>query len=400
MEKFNVKSRKRKDGILNGITGLFSTFSFIILLALLIYIFQTGSKSFSFKMLTADYYETPYFASVTKTSTTVFDLEDTSDIYYSKVWGIGLSDSTDLEGNKVVRVAYIDNLSPLKNLGTGLSLEEEQIIVRISIINKDTNLTEIGISSYGAKKIASYFDMGTIITEIYYSTEGGGIRGSIITTLYLILLTLVIAIPIGVIAAIYLSEYARDNKLTRLIRSMIDMIGGIPSIIFGLIALSVFIPFVNSVTNKTGGSILSGALTLSLMLLPTIIRTTEEAINTIPKSYREASLALGASKTETTFKIILPNALGGILTSTLLSIGRIIGESAALIFAIGTSIKDSVSVLDSSTSLSVHIWTVLSSESPNYSQACAISIVIIFIVLILNISIKLITRKLNRFGGK
>ena len=120
----------------------------------------------------------------------------------------------------------------------------------------------------------------------------------------------------------------------------------------------------------------------------------------IPKSFREASLALGASKTETTFKIVLPNAINGILTSVLLAIGRIIGESAALIFAIGTAIQDKISVSGSSTTLAVHIWTVLTGENPNYSQGCAISIVILVIVLILNISVKLLAKRLNRFEVK
>lgn len=136
------------------------------------------------------------------------------------------------------------------------------------------------------------------------------------------------------------------------------------------------------------------------MLLPTVIRTTEEAINNIPKSYQSASLALGASETQTTFKVILPNALPGILTSILLCIGRIIGESAALIFAIGTAIQDQIDISKGSTTLAVHIWSVMSGENPNYGQACAISLIILMIVLILNILVKLVSKKLNKFEVK
>ena len=229
---------------------------------------------------------------------------------------------------------------------------------------------------------------------------GGGIRGSLISTIYLILLTLVIVTPIGIIAALYLALYAKNNKITKILRSLIDMISGIPSIIFGLLAIIVFIPIVSNMTNNPGGSIITGALTLAVMLLPVVIRTTEEAINNIPKSYKMASLALGASETQTTFKIMLPNAIPGILTSIILSIGRIIGESAALIFAIGTSIQDDINITKGSTTLAVHIWSVVGGENPNYSQACAISIIILGIVLVLNILVKLVSIKLNKFEVK
>ena len=162
----------------------------------------------------------------------------------------------------------------------------------------------------------------------------------------------------------------------------------------------IFIPFFNVVAHSNGGSILSGSLTLAVMLLPIVIKNTEEAINNIPKHYKDASLALGASQTQTTFKIILPNALPGILTATLLAIGRVIGESAALIFAVGTSIQDKITPNGSSTTLAVHIWYLMGGENPNYGTASAIAIVILIIVLVLNILVKLIGKKLNRFEVK
>ncbi|MFA6627718.1 MAG: ABC transporter permease subunit, partial [Bacilli bacterium] len=140
----------------------------------------------------------------------------------------------------------------------------------------------------------------------------------------------------------------------------------------------------------------SGALTLSIILLPIIIKTTEESLKVIPHSYRMASLALGASRTQTTFKIVLPNALSGILTATLLSIGRIIGESAALIYAVGTAIKDTAIINDKSTSLAVHIWSLMSGENPNYELACAISIIILMVVALISIGVKIISKKVNK----
>ncbi len=400
----NLRKRKINDTILNIITYLFSSFGLVILTALLVFIFSNGIKNLSFKMLTSDYYEKPYFASCEANTNYHFELENKSQIYYSKVWGVGFKDSKDLSGNAVVEIVYIDNLSPLKNAkdqntGRHIDITVGQIINRIQIVNADGTI-KVLTPKYEAKGLAEAIDAGIKINELYYSTVGGGIRGSLITTIYLILLTLVISLPLGVVAAIYLAQYAPQNKYTNLIRSFIDMTSGIPSIIFGLVGMIVFIPFVSGITGKSGGSIISGALTLAIMLLPIIIRTTEEAISTIPKSYTSASLALGASETQTTFKLILPSALPGILVASLLSIGRIIGESAALIFAIGTAIKDNVSMTGSSTTLAVHIWTAISGENPNFEHACAISIVILVVVLVLNILVKLISKKLNKFEVK
>ncbi|HBE99112.1 MAG TPA: phosphate ABC transporter, permease protein PstA, partial [Firmicutes bacterium] len=175
---------------------------------------------------------------------------------------------------------------------------------------------------------------------------------------------------------------------------------GIPSIIFGLAGALIFIPFINGITGHTGGSIFSGSLTLAIMLLPTIVKTVEESIKVVPASLSQASLALGASKVQTIFKVTLPNSLPGILSATLLSIGRIIGESAALIFSMGAVIGDNVSLLDGQASLAVHIWTCLQGESPQYGSACAISIIILAVVLLLSLLIKLLSYQLEKKKGK
>lgn len=400
----NTKRVKMHDKILNTLTYVFSSFELIILILILFFIFSNGFKGFSFKMLISDYYETPYFASCTKSNDTEFNLVNQENVYYSTKWGVGLKESKDFSNNETVEIVYIDNLSPLKNAksisnNTHIEISIGQIIKRIQLVNQDGSIS-ILTTKDKAQNMVKALDNSVAINEIYYSTIGGGIRGSLITTFYLIILTLIIALPLGIMAAIYLSQYAPNNKFTSIIRSLIDMTSGIPSIIFGLIGMIVFIPFVNSISNQSGGSIVSGALTLSIMLLPIIIRTTEESINAIPSSYKMASLGLGASYVQTMFKIIIPSALPGIITSIFLSIGRIIGESAALIFAIGTAIKDNISIFGSSTSLAVHIWTSISGDNPNLEHACAISIIILIVVLFLNIIVKLLSKKLVSKGGQ
>ena len=232
-------------------------------------------------------------------------------------------------------------------------------------------------------------------------TQGGGIGGSVITTLWLIALTLIIAIPIGVGAALYLNEFAPKNQITKAIRSFIETLTGVPSIIFGLLGVAIFIPLTVALTDATGGNLISGALTLSVILLPVVIRTTEESLKVVPDEFRQGSLALGASRTQTTFKLIVPNALPGILAAILLGIGRIVGESAALIFAIGALVKDDITLTGKSTSLAVHIYSMMTDEPANIELSSTIAIIILAIVLVLNLSIKFISSILmkGKLGG-
>lgn len=391
--------RKIKDKILQGTTYASTTLVVLFLVAIICYILFTGGKNFQPKMFTSDYYETPYFVHA-KTESDLFHYEDKKDVFYSSNWGIGIKDTKDLNGKDVIQIVELDNLSPLKN-ATNKETNEEFVVKKGLLINRITIKDEIGntrlfTADKGAKAIRDALDTSTILVELYLLKMGGGIRGSLLSTLYLILLTLLMVIPLGVITAIYFTEIAKNNKINQFLLSLIDMISGIPSIIFGLLGLICFIPIVSKMTGSGGGSILAGAFTMTLMLLPVVIKTTMEAIMTIPKSYKYASLALGASMTQTIFKVILPNSIRGILTSILLAIGRIIGESAALIFAIGTYISDHVSLSGQSTTLAVHIWTLMSGDNPNYASACSISIVILIVVLILNLSIKLISYRFDR----
>ena len=233
------------------------------------------------------------------------------------------------------------------------------------------------------------------LAACFYQTAGGGVNGSLITTLILIGLTILIALPLGIGAAIYLNELAPSNKVTNLMRSSIEMLSGVPSIVFGLMGMTMLFP-ITKLFGIDGPSILLGALTLATLLLPVIIRQTEEALKVVPNGLRMGSLSLGATQTQTIFKVVLPNALPGILSATLLSVSRIIGESAALIYTMGTAVNDNPRIGKGATTLAVQIWSVMSGEQPNFELATAISIIILVLVLILNISVKLITSRLNR----
>ncbi len=208
--------------------------------------------------------------------------------------------------------------------------------------------------------------------------EEGGIFPMIISTIYIVLLSVVISTPIGVCAAIYLVEYAKPGKIVRTIRFATESLAGIPSIIFGLFGMMFLV-----VTLKLGFSILAGAITLSIMVLPTIVRTTEEALKSVPNAYREGSLALGTSKLRTIFKVIIPTATPGIITAVILSIGRIVGETAAVYMTAGMGRGIPKSIKASGMSLSVHLY-LLAKEGISFSKAYATATILIIIVALIN----------------
>ncbi|HZG70567.1 MAG TPA: phosphate ABC transporter permease PstA [Chondromyces sp.] len=224
----------------------------------------------------------------------------------------------------------------------------------------------------------------------YSPTGGGGIWPMIVTTLYTIIISLLIATPIGILAAVYLQEYAKQGRLVKTIRFATESLTGIPSIIYGLFGAVFFVT-----TLKLGMSIISASLTLTIIVLPVIIRTTEEALKTVPPSYREGSLALGATKLQTLYKVILPSAMPGILSGIILSIGRIVGESAAIFLTAGTVAAMPESIFSSARTLTVHSYLV-TQEAGDIELAAAIGIVLIVIILILNLSATFISKKLNK----
>ncbi|MBQ7844534.1 MAG: phosphate ABC transporter permease PstA [Clostridia bacterium] len=225
-----------------------------------------------------------------------------------------------------------------------------------------------------------------------YNSTNVSMMPSIINTLLMTLLSLLVCVPLGIGAAIWLTEYApRGSRLVKLVRMTAETLSGIPSIIYGLFGALFFVVALNMKL-----SMLSGALTLSIMVLPTIMRTTEEALLAVPDSYREGSFGLGAGRLRTTFKVVLPSAVPGILSGVILAIGRIVGETAALIYTAGTVPEVPDSLLSSTRTLAVHMYTI-STEGLYIDQSYATAVVLLVMVLIINSLSALIARKV---GGK
>jgi phosphate transport system permease protein len=208
----------------------------------------------------------------------------------------------------------------------------------------------------------------------------GGIFPAIVGTFFLVLLSVVLAAPLGLGAAIFLAEYTQESRLTKVIRFGVESLAGIPSIIYGLFG---FIFFVNKL--HMGWSLLAGALTVTIMILPTIIRTSEEALKAVPKNLRMVSYSLGATRWETTTKVVLPVAAPGILTGIMLSIARIVEETAVVIFTMGSSLRLPTSLMDSGRTMAVHFY-LLAREGISMEMAYATALVLILNVLAVNIS--------------
>lgn len=231
-----------------------------------------------------------------------------------------------------------------------------------------------------------------LLSTVQSSLKGNfGILGNIINTIYIIVITLIIAAPIGIGSAIYLNEYAKPGKLVRTIEFTTEILSGIPSIIFGLFGMVFF-----GMTLKLGYSVLTGSFTLTLMVLPLITRNTQEALKTVPDSYRSGALGIGATKWYMIRTILLPSAAPGILTGVILSIGRIVGESAALLFTAGSGFQLPKNLFgklfESSGTLTIQLY--LSMQKAKYDQAFGIAVVLLIIVLVINLLTRFLT---NRF---
>lgn len=234
----------------------------------------------------------------------------------------------------------------------------------------------------------SHISWEFITTE--YKGSQKGILPMIVITVYIVLLSVIISTPIGICSAIYLVEYSKPGRIVRIIRFATETLAGIPSIIYGLFG---FIFFVNILKLKF--SLLSGAITLSIMVLPTIIRTTEEALKSVPNAYREGSLALGATKLTTISRVILPCAIPGILTAVILSVGRIVGETAAVYLTAGMVTRFPTSVFDSGRTLSVHLY-LLAKEGISFQQAFATATILVIIVGLLNFLANKVASRIKR----
>lgn len=225
-----------------------------------------------------------------------------------------------------------------------------------------------------------------------YTSENVSMMPAIINTITMTIVSLLIAVPIGVFCAIYLVEYSKKgNKFVSLVRITTETLSGIPSIVYGLFGALVFVEYL-----QFGKSILAGALTMSIMILPTVMRTTEEALIAVPDSFREGSFGLGAGKLRTVFRIVLPSAMPGILSGVILSIGRIVGETAALIYTAGTVTGIPKDLMSSGRTLSIHMYA-LWNEGLNAEESYATAVVLLLIVIVINaISSKLANKIIKK----
>lgn len=224
-----------------------------------------------------------------------------------------------------------------------------------------------------------------------FTAENQSMLPAIINTVIMIVLTLMLAVPIGVFAAIYLVEYSkRGNRFVKVIRVTAETLSGIPSIVYGLFGYIVFV-----ITLGWSFTLLSGVITMAIMILPLIMRTTEEALMAVPDSFREGSFGLGAGRLRTVFRIVLPSSVPGILSGVILAIGRIVGESAALIFTSGTNPVVPKSLFSSASTLSVHLYTLLN-EGRYTDQAYATAVVLLIVVIIINALSSVVAKKLSR----
>lgn len=227
--------------------------------------------------------------------------------------------------------------------------------------------------------------------SLHYTSENVSMVPAIINTLLMTLLALIIAVPLGIFSAIYMVEYAKKgNKLVGIVSVTTETLAGIPSIVYGLFGMLFFVTYL-----KWRYSILAGAFTLSIMILPSIMRTTQEALLAVPDSFREGSFGLGAGKLRTVFCIILPTAVPGILAGIILAIGRIVGETAALIFTAGTVPDAAKNLFSSGRTLAVHMY-VLSGEALHTEQAYATAVVLLVIVICINALSTVVAKKFSK----
>lgn len=224
-----------------------------------------------------------------------------------------------------------------------------------------------------------------------YNSENVSMLPALLNTILMAILALLIALPIGIGASVYLTEYAKSgNPLVTVVRLATETLSGIPSIIYGLFGALFFVKFLN-----LGLSIIAGAATLSIMILPLIMRTTEEALLSVEDGYREGSFALGAGKLRTIFQVVLPSALPGIFSGVVLALGRVIGESAALIFTAGTVAEVAKSLTSSGRTLAVHMY-LISGEGIYVNQAYATAVILLILVIVMNLLSEWIINKLGR----
>ena len=257
----------------------------------------------------------------------------------------------------------------------------------------------LGVIGYILYRGLPHISIEFLTSKPSFIHETVGILPNILNTVYMILITLIIVLPLGVGSAIYLNEYAKNKKLIRLIELATETLSGIPSIIYGLVGMLIFVQFCS-----LGTSILAGSLTLVIMTLPTIMRTTQESLKTVPNGYREGSLALGSGKWYMIRTVVLPSAIDGIVTGCILSIGRIVGESAALLFTAGMAneilgIADAVKPGNAGSSLTVALY-MYAKERGEFAIAFAIAAILLILTFFINMSAKWAASAIKKKGAK
>jgi phosphate transport system permease protein len=296
-------------------------------------------------------------------------VKERKELFDGKITNWSLLEGTNLAVKAVQRLEEVSTEPGAYMVSDYASIQEHSLdVLNIRAERREPNLT-----------------LSMLVEEPRLSGASGGFSSVIINTVYMIVLSLLIAVPLGVGTAIYLMHYARRGRLLDLLRTLIDILAGIPSVIFGLFGFIVFVEFM-----KLGISLLSGCLTLSLMLLPTLMKNTEEALKSVPAGYKEGSLALGANLWQTIFYVLLPASKNGILTGVVLAAGRLLGESAALVFTMGFDYRTADSLFSSSRVLSTHLYMLIK-EGISMERAFAAAALLAIIVLITNV---LLTRLL------
>jgi len=380
-----MTSRKMKDWLVSVVIWTAATASAGILIVIVGFIFSNGWSLISMDFLTRDYEDTLRIVHVEGTYFETGSHVPDDRIFIERL-GITLEASTY---GWVVN--HIDSNSPVHhavdNAGQVFPIRRGHVIEGVS----DTRINENTPATYVVEAFA-----GDGFISMRVRSLGGGVWPLIVSTVMLIGITLIFVVPIGVLAAIYMVEYAKQGRGVRIIRFAIEILAGMPSVVYGLFGMMFFVRILG-----IGQSMLAGALTMTILLLPIMIRSSEEALKTVPQSYREASFGLGANKIQTIWKAILPSALPGIMVGVILSIGRIVGESAALLFTVGTFARMPInpdgrvlSVFESGATLTLRAFIEVK-EHGNIEMAAAIGVVILVIVFTLNILSKLI---LKTFG--
>ena len=284
--------RKTKDRLLNGITHVSAFIAVSVLAMILIYLLKTGISSINWHLISSNYAVSSMNAQVTELSDETFDCSNYAESACSSRYGVVFSDSTNVNKKAIIQVESIDLDSPLLNMQSliagdnnkTVSLSEGSSIASLYYLDNEGNQQFLSKEKMkDAATLVSYLDdPSNTLTSISYQTMGGGIRGSIVVTFMLIIISMCFAIPVGILAAIYLNEYAPKNKFSALIRQGINTLTGIPSIIYGLMGVTVLFP-ITALMGAKSTSVLLGGMTLAIILLPTIIANTEEALKTVHK---------------------------------------------------------------------------------------------------------------------